>query len=293
MPDVAVVIPVYNGERFIRRALDSVLAQTAPATEIFVVDDGSTDRTVEIVAAYGAPVRLLRQQRQGPSRARNSGAFASSTEFVAFLDADDWWEPRKLERQVAALCEEPAATGCFTGLVNVEEATGRTEYDPPVAREHLAERLRLGNPHVIPTCLMVRRSAYVAVGGFDENLRGCEDWALAKLLHDAGPLIPLDEPLTNYRVSPGGMSGDAELVYGDFLRILEPTVLRGMTGLRRWYWRRRSLSGQAFTGAMTARAAGKHALERSFFARSIATWPLSLLEKRRLRSAIVTLVRSR
>src|SRR3982751_6965527 len=94
---VSVIIPVYNGERFIRRAVDSILKQTFPVTQIIVVDDGSKDITCEIVETeYRGQVTLLRQQNGGPAKARNAGLRIATGEFIAFLDADDWWEPEKI-----------------------------------------------------------------------------------------------------------------------------------------------------------------------------------------------------
>ena len=91
---VTVIIPVYNGERFIRRALDSVFKQTYPPHQVIVIDDGSKDSTREIAAnEYGASVMLICQQNGGPAKARNAGLRVATGELIAFLDADDWWEP--------------------------------------------------------------------------------------------------------------------------------------------------------------------------------------------------------
>ena len=129
---VTVIIPVYNGERFIRRALDSVSEILIPA-EIIVIDDGSKDLTREIIASeYGESVVLIRQQDGGPAKARNAGLRVAEGEFVAFLDADDWWESEKIESQIRALKAHPEAVGNYTGLrmmsdegVHLDESGGR------------------------------------------------------------------------------------------------------------------------------------------------------------------------
>jgi glycosyltransferase involved in cell wall biosynthesis len=122
---VAVIIPVYNGESFIRRALDSVRRQTYAPAEIFVVDDGSMDKTLEILQEeYGDIVTLMNQSRGGPAKARNAAMRAAGSEFLAYLDADDWWEPEKLERQVATLREHPEAVLNFTSCRTVRESDG-------------------------------------------------------------------------------------------------------------------------------------------------------------------------
>jgi len=100
---VAVVIPAYNAGRHIGRALDSVLAQTRPAEEIIVVDDGSTDDTAKVVRTYGEKVRYIRQENTGAAGARNRGIKETKAEWIAFLDADDEWLPDKLELQLTHL----------------------------------------------------------------------------------------------------------------------------------------------------------------------------------------------
>ncbi len=96
---IAVVIPAYNAAGYIRRAIDSVLAQTRRPDEIIVVDDGSTDDTATVVQSYGSGVRLIRQANAGASAARNTGINAATSEWIAFLDGDDEWLPEKLQLQ--------------------------------------------------------------------------------------------------------------------------------------------------------------------------------------------------
>lgn len=110
---ISVVIPAYNAALWLRETLLSVQAQTRPASEIIVVDDGSTDSTCEIAESLG--VTLIRQDRCGVSAARNRGAEAASFPWLAYLDADDLWEPEKLALQWAAIEAVPSAGLCFTG----------------------------------------------------------------------------------------------------------------------------------------------------------------------------------
>ena len=109
VPPVSVIIPSYNSARFLATAIDSVLAQTTPVAEVFVVDDGSTDDTSALVESYVARypklIRYIPQANGGPGAARNTGLQAASSDWVAFLDADDWWKPEKLARQLAVLAE--------------------------------------------------------------------------------------------------------------------------------------------------------------------------------------------
>jgi glycosyltransferase involved in cell wall biosynthesis len=136
---VSVIIPAYNSEKFIRRAIDSVLAQTHPAEEIIVVDDGSTDSTGEIVQSYGPPVQYVRQDNAGPGAARNTGIRAAQGDWIAFLDSDDEWLPEKLQVQLDLLQRNPDlvwATSNFQRCLCDENRRG-PEVDPARARHFL------------------------------------------------------------------------------------------------------------------------------------------------------------
>ncbi len=100
-PRVSAIIPVYNGEAFVGRAIESALAQTYAELEVIVVDDGSTDSTAEIVRSFEDRVACIYQRNQERSVARNAGLARATGQYLAFLDADDWWLPGKLERQIA------------------------------------------------------------------------------------------------------------------------------------------------------------------------------------------------
>ncbi len=110
--DISVVIPAHNAERFIDEAIESVLKQTQPATEIVVIDDGSNDGTARIVQSHPSVI-YQRQEQSGAAAARNRGARIASSEWIAFLDADDVWLPNKLERQAAAFLADPELKMAF------------------------------------------------------------------------------------------------------------------------------------------------------------------------------------
>lgn len=109
-PTVSVIIPVYNGERFLAEAIRSALDQTLSPAEIIVIDDGSTDASAEVARGFGPPVRVLAQANLGPAAARNLGVAHAAGDLLAFLDADDLWMPEKLAYQVQFLCR-PAGIG--------------------------------------------------------------------------------------------------------------------------------------------------------------------------------------
>ena len=118
---VTVIIPAYNGAAYIARAVESALAQTHKPLEVLVVDDGSTDRTAEIVAAMPPPVRLIRKENGGPASARNLGAREAKGNWLALLDADDLWQPVKLETQIKAI-ETIEADVYYSGGIVVDES---------------------------------------------------------------------------------------------------------------------------------------------------------------------------
>ena len=165
-PLVSCIVPVFNGERFLAQTLASIRAQTYESLEIVVVDDGSTDGTPAVVAAQGGPVAYLRQNNRGQAAARNAGVRAARGEFVAFLDADDLWEPAKLARQMARLRQAPPIDLCLTRFQNFwmpELADEARRYrDDPVARPSAA--------WCIGTLLAPRR-VLDRFGPFDERLR--------------------------------------------------------------------------------------------------------------------------
>jgi glycosyltransferase involved in cell wall biosynthesis len=291
---VTVVIPVYNGERFIRRAVDSILKQTYAVTQIIVVDDGSKDATCSIVESeYGDRVILLRQQNGGPAKARNAGLRIAIGEYIAFLDADDWWEPEKIARQLQVLREHPNAVGNYTGLrVMTDEGEHLTDLKP-VDHTTLWPTLRWCNPGVPPSSVLLRRSFLDQLGsGFNERQLGSEDWNLWFRLITKGPFCVCPEPLTDYRSSAGGLSGNAHHMYNDFMKMLDDTLLVDMKGLKRSLWRRRIISYQAFKACLTARAAGDKKTEREYMKKSVLEWPSPFWAPERFRFFAVTLMRT-
>ena len=155
---VSAVIPAYNSERFIGDAIQSVLAQTIELAEIIVVDDGSSDHTAE--AAAGFPrTRVIQRPNGGAGAARNTGVHAASGEWIAFLDSDDVWLPRKTEIQLACITPEAGVIHC-------------NRFDP-IKFGSLWHR----QAHVSPSGAMVRKQTLLDVGGFEESraIMGVED----------------------------------------------------------------------------------------------------------------------
>lgn len=204
MDTVSAVIPAYNAESCIERAVASVLSQTRPVIEVLVVDDGSRDNTAAIVERFGSPVRLIRQANAGPSAARNHGVRAASGEWIALLDADDAWLPTKLERQ-APLFDDPRTGAVHCYVVNVAE---RFRYEGPLTFEMLWERNRIGTSTAV-----VRRATWEALGGFDEDpeLIGIEDYNFWLRMLGAGwGIARCAEELSEYTPAADSLSTQVE-----------------------------------------------------------------------------------
>ncbi len=206
MARVSVIIPVYNGAATISRALASVFAQTFPAFEIVVVDDGSTDDTPAVLASYGDRIHVVTQSNRGPSAARNAGIRASQGEYVAFIDDDDEWMPEKLARCAAVLDQDLNCVLAYTGAFKVDLA-GRPMpnqdsqtwgLDSPTLAQMLERPW-----NVVPSQLMVRRAVLERCGGFDERcVTACEDLYFLLLAREHGYFRSVPESLVRKSTRP-------------------------------------------------------------------------------------------
>jgi len=166
---VSVVIPAYNGQRIIERAIDSVLQQTYKIREIIVVDDGSTDMTRDVLRRYRSEITVIEQQNLGTMAARNTGARQSSGSYITFLDQDDWWVPQKLEIQIRAL-EADSSVGLVFGNLEAVNERGRSLGFMTNPREYCCspslDDLLLIFP-LYPSSATLRKDLFDKAGGFD------------------------------------------------------------------------------------------------------------------------------
>ncbi len=190
---VSVIIPTYNRAAWVAEAVASVLAQTWRDFELLVVDDGSSDATLEALAPWREQLICLRtRENRGVAAARNLGARAASGRWLAFLDSDDLWRPRKLEHQLAYLAAHPELRICQTDEIWVRR--GR-RVNPPASHRKPEGRIFLPSLHrcvVSPSAVMLCRRLFWEAGGFDESLPACEDydlWLRLAWRHDIG-LVP-------------------------------------------------------------------------------------------------------
>lgn len=209
---VSTIIPTYNRSRIVVEAIDSILSQTYGNIEIIVVDDGSTDDTLERLRQYGDRIRVLSQQNAGPGIARNRGIAAARGELIAFLDSDDLWLPSKIERQVAQLQTAGKSVPCsLSNIVMRSDKREVTSFDISQLRPDLEEGIWLNVDDVLASrfvlfnqAVVIRRSVLEKIGGFDEGLRFQEDYDLPLRLSLEGPWAFIREPLVIWRESKAG-----------------------------------------------------------------------------------------
>ncbi|HEX8287412.1 MAG TPA: glycosyltransferase [Pyrinomonadaceae bacterium] len=203
-PTVSVIIPNYNYGRFLRETIESVLAQTYPCKEIVVVDDGSTDDSLEVLARYDQnKVKIIRQKNRGVGAARNAGVKASSGDLVAFLDADDFWLAHKIEKQIERLLSDKDF-GLVTCGMREFDVSGKTiEIYAQGMEGWRAEEILLVKPVMVgpgSTSLLWRR-VFDEVGGFDERkeMHPSEDWEFCYRVARVSKIAFVPEILAAYR----------------------------------------------------------------------------------------------
>jgi glycosyltransferase involved in cell wall biosynthesis len=200
---VSVIIPAYNAEAVLGRALETVLGQSAPPAQVIVVDDGSADGTWRILQGYGKAVTAVRQENAGVSAARNRGIAAATAEWVAFLDADDEWLPGKLERQWTLLRRHPELPWCAENLDIVRDGKQVAVVVPPPLRGEMArddavpffDAARQGL-WLQTSGFLIHRRLLDEAGPFDPSLRVAED-------RDMWWRIALRHPRIGYCLEPG------------------------------------------------------------------------------------------
>jgi len=191
---VSVIIPTFNRSLLLKRALDSVCKQTFSEFEIIVVDDGSTDETAEIIQTQYPNISYVYQSNQGVSSARNKGLKLAKGDWLAFLDSDDEWMPRKLEMQLNLLNKHPKQKICHTEEIWIRNG---------VRVNQMKKHQKTGGwifPQCLPLCAMspssilIHRTVFEDVGYFDTQLPACEDYDLWLRITAEYPVLYIAEP---------------------------------------------------------------------------------------------------
>ncbi|UMA63310.1 glycosyltransferase family 2 protein [Roseivivax marinus] len=224
-PEVSIILPVYNRESTLGRALDSLTAQHARDIEIIVVDDGSSDGSralAEACAARDPRIMITQTPRNlGAAGARNVGIGLASGRYVAFQDSDDRWFPEKLTRQLEALRESPTSRACYCGAVYF--STNQSYYIPRQGTNHrpggnIFEDLLASNA-TTPQTLLVERGLLSECGDFDENLFINEDWDLALRIARRTSFTFVPDPLVMIYRTSDSVSSDrsADAIFREWL----------------------------------------------------------------------------
>jgi glycosyltransferase involved in cell wall biosynthesis len=222
---ISVIIPVYNGARFLPATIRSVCVQTHLPAEIIIIDDSSSDDSPAIIqrAAAGTvtPIRYVSQANQGPGAARNHGVALAKGELLAFLDQDDLWHPEKLARQHALLAQSPSPGYTIT---QVEYFLESGDAPPSWLKP---EVLLSPQPGYIPSCLLVQRALWADVGPFDPALLAGSDMDWFVRAQEAfGPPALVPEVLVRHRVHDNNQSGQLQTVKHDLLALTRKALQR-------------------------------------------------------------------
>jgi len=215
-PLVSAVIPAFNAERYLSQTVESVLAQTYTNIECLVINDGSIDLTGEIAKGFGGRIRYISKPNGGVSSARNMGIRESKGDFVAFLDADDKWLPKKIERQVAALSSSDAVI-CLTGLTFIDGAGQIIGKDSVPDKDGVVRNILSLDRETgfIATTGLLRREVFYSIGDFDEKLSTSADADLVLRIATTYDFVNIPEQLAMYRHHTGQMHHNLEALEHD------------------------------------------------------------------------------
>jgi glycosyltransferase involved in cell wall biosynthesis len=290
-PLVTVVIPCFNGEAYLREAIESALAQTHPEVEIIVVDDGSTDGSSRIAQMF--PVRYIRQENRGLTKSRNLGIDASLGDYIVFLDADDRLMPEAIETGLRVMSKHPDCAMTVGDHLFVSRDGSYLSHSSKacVQSSHYEELLKSNFIEMISSVLF-RRSVLVEVGGFDTNLRVAEDYELYLRIARVYPIRCHSTLMAEYRLHQSNTSHNSELMLRVTLEVLRTQaqyvrtdgrrLFAFLAGLRNWrarYGRQLALELARSSYALT----GDH-LRRKFLL-LIAHYPQGLFAFALLRLA--------
>jgi glycosyltransferase involved in cell wall biosynthesis len=207
-PAISVIMPVYNTERFVAQTTETVLAQTFADFEFIIIDDGSTDRSREIIEGFARRdprVRVVSRANKGLVATLNEGLALATAPLVARMDADDLCDPRRFELQVKALNEDPrlVAVGCSAAAID-EEGNHLGDYSTPATHEEIEASHLIGDSAIHHPSVMFRTDVVRSLGGY-RDLVPCEDFDLWLRLGEVGRLANLPERLITKRLFPGSI----------------------------------------------------------------------------------------
>lgn len=226
-PLVSVVIPVYNGEKYIEECFHSVYQQSYRPMEVIVIDDGSTDNSLNLIKQIPGEKKVISQQNTDVSQARNTGIQTASGEFIAFIDQDDIWEKEKLEKQVRVFGENLSTDLVFTDSLKFND---KGEKRQPRDKHKIASQLNDRNLFstlmrknvLMPSAVMVKKESIEKAGLFDPSFKTCGDYEMWLRMSALGmKFLYLPEPLVLYRQHAENTYKKSEIMHEDRLKALD------------------------------------------------------------------------
>jgi glycosyltransferase involved in cell wall biosynthesis len=276
-PLVSVVMAVYNGETFLREAIESALAQTYGPLEIVVVDDGSTDGSAAILESFAPKLRIFHQENAGQAAARNLGISKASGEWIGFLDQDDLWDPRKTELQLNAAQVDDAVIHAVPRIIDSSGSVHQARIMNPQRSAAIADLIRSSTLSICTA--LVRRSALADIGGFDPRNRfGTEDYQLWLRLAAKGYRFRfLDEVLASRRLHDGNFSSDHRRMQCGFIYAIQTTRSEYPAAFGRVERRAADMAPGRFEfdAAWQLYVRGDYARAARHFRRAVWLWPFS------------------
>ena len=250
----SIIIPAFNAANYLKETLDSVLAQSYEEREIIVVNDGSTDNTIEILSDYSDKIIAVNQENRGDAAACNAGASIANGRWLAFLDADDIWLPEKLEKQVA-MCGEAVIS--FTDSVcfgeDIDGEIRRSSFEPAFEGDVLPQLLVRN--FITKSTVMIQRDVFLRYGGFDQSYVLC-DWPLWLRICADHRMGYVGEVLARYRVHKSSATAKARLRLPEHLRVIDQFFQPDAPGSRYPFLRARTLASSYAINAHYALESG-------------------------------------
>lgn len=227
MPIISVIIPAYNAEKTILETIYSVQKQTFSDFELIIINDGSTDNTLEILnTIQDSRIKIFSYENGGLSVARNRGISRATGEFIAFLDADDLWTSDKLELQLASLQKHPEAGVAYSWTHFMDEQGESFHADEPLFFEgNVYPQLLVHNFLASGSNPLITKQAIESVGEFNPSVSGAADWDYWLRLAARWPFVVVPKPQIFYRQSSSSMSSKVEFMEGCQIQVIEQAFL--------------------------------------------------------------------
>lgn len=273
----SVIIPVYNAEVYVGEAIESALRQKNCQFEIIVVNDGSTDRSLEVIKQFGSYVKIVNKENGGVAAARNSGFYNSSCNFLAFLDADDIWLPDKLYMQSLKINEGFKIV--YTNRYNIGQIGDLPELQSEVmamSEGDLWENLLLGNM-ITASSSVIESKLFGEHRGFNGDLWSCEDWDLWLRCAENTLIGYCPEPLVKYRIHSGGLSKNYQLMSSTRMEVIYPALRSDRASNLTKKQKRKILARTWATSGWDAAKSKDLVYALKLFSKAIWIWPFDYL----------------